>query len=102
MPSFDVPQASGGNFEGCWEQQADRDLPYLTVEELDALLRVPSPMTMASAGEDEPRIQIAHPSRVTLGAAIWAILKHMHSQRRLDLTYEDVHALTQSSSAVLN
>lgn len=101
MPSVDNPQASGGNFEGCWKEQADRDLPYLTVEDLEALLRFPTPITVAPAGEDGPRIQIAHTSRVTLGGVIWTILKHLQSQRRLDLTDEDVHALTQSSSAVL-
>lgn len=69
---------------------------------LETLLRVPSPIMVAPAGKDRPRIQIAHTSWVTLGGVIWVILKHLHTHRRLDITDEDVHVLTQSSSALLN
>lgn len=100
-PSPASPPALDGNGEGCWEEQVDGVFPYMTVEELDAFLRVPSPIMVAPACEDGPRIQIAHTSRVTLGGVIWVILKHLHSQRHLDLTDEDVHMLSQSSSAIL-
>lgn len=76
----------------------------MTVEALEALLRVPSPIIVAPAGEEGPKIQVAHASRVTLGGANLDYLETpaiLHTQRHLDLTDEDVHVLTQYSSSLL-
>lgn len=42
------------------------DLPDLSAEELDALLRVPSPVVLAPGGGSGLTTEVAHPSREPL------------------------------------
>lgn len=68
--------------EACYDELCMENFDKLSVEEPDAMFRVPSPVMISPAGVDGPQVQVTHVFRFKLGGIIWLILKFLHTHRK--------------------